>query len=157
MSTSITVTVREARETDAPVIAQFNIDMAWETEEKKLNEDAIHAGVTSLMNKPEYGFYIVAVAKDETVASLMITKEWSDWRNGLFWWIQSVYVKPDFRRQGVYRAMYKRVLELAGSHPEVCGCRLYVEKENVNAQKTYEALGMEETHYKMYEEVFESN
>lgn len=150
------IIVREADIKDSSAIANFNIAMAWETEEKKLDKKTITAGVTSLFNKPELGFYLVAETKGDVVASLMITKEWSDWRNGLFWWIQSVYVKPDYRRQGVYRALYQRVLELANNDPEVCGCRLYVEKENLNAQKTYKALGMEETHYKMYEEVFES-
>jgi len=148
------ITVRKAHEDDAASISQFNINMAWETEKKKLDEYTITAGVNSLFQKPEFGFYMVAESGDEIVATLMITHEWSDWRNGLFWWIQSVYVKPEFRRQGIYRSMYQRVIELAKNHPDVCGCRLYVEKENANAQKTYEALGMSETHYNMYEEVF---
>lgn len=149
------ITVREATEDDAASISQFNINMAWETEEKRLDKSTITAGVKSLFQKPQYGFYLVAEKEGDIVATLMITKEWSDWRNGLLWWIQSVYVKPDYRRQGIYRSMYQRVLELAKNHPDVCGCRLYVEKENVTAQKTYEALGMNETHYKMYEEVFD--
>lgn len=148
------ITVRKANSNEARDIAEFNIAMAWETEEKKLNKEIIYAGVKSLMDKPEYGFYIVAESDGATVASLMITKEWSDWRNGLFWWIQSVYVKPDFRRQGIYRKMYQTVIKMAANQPDVCGCRLYVEKENIPAQKTYEALGMSETHYKMYEEEF---
>lgn len=152
---SHTITVRKANGNDARDIAEFNLAMAWETEEKKLNEETIHAGVKSLMDKPEYGFYIVAESDGKTIASLMITKEWSDWRNGLFWWIQSVYVTPDFRRQGIYRKMYETILKLAADQPDVCGCRLYVEKENIPAQKTYEALGMSETHYKMYEEMFD--
>lgn len=148
------ITVREAIEDDAASISQFNINMAWETEERKLDKHTIAAGVKSLFQKPKYGFYMVAEKEGNIVATLMITKEWSDWRNGLFWWIQSVYVKPDYRQQGIYRTMYQRVLELAKNHLDVCGCRLYVERENVTAQKTYEALGMNETHYKMYEEVF---
>jgi ribosomal protein S18 acetylase RimI-like enzyme len=148
------ITVRKANSSEASDIAEFNIAMAWETEEKKLSKETIYSGVKSLMDKPEYGFYIVAESDGETVASLMITKEWSDWRNGVFWWIQSVYVKPDFRRQGIYRKMYQTVLKMAENQPDVCGCRLYVEKENITAQKTYEALGMSETHYKMYEGVF---
>jgi ribosomal protein S18 acetylase RimI-like enzyme len=151
---SQSITVREASEADADIISQFNINMAWETEEKKLDREKISAGVESLFLKPEYGFYMVAESGDEIVASLMITYEWSDWRNGLFWWIQSVYVKPEYRRQGIYRSMYKAVLKLASNHSDVCGCRLYVEKENISAQKTYEALGMSESHYKMYEEMF---
>ncbi|WP_340105081.1 GNAT family N-acetyltransferase [Rhodohalobacter sp. 8-1] len=154
---SPTITVREASIGDATSISQFNINMAWETEAKELDRETITAGVKSLFQKPEYGFYMVAESGDEIVATLMITHEWSDWRNGLFWWIQSVYVKPEFRRQGIYRQMYQMVLEFAKNHPEVCGCRLYVEKENKIAQKTYKALGMEETHYKMYEEIFSSD
>jgi len=148
------ITVRQASVSDSHNIAQFNVKMAWETEEKKLDKEIISTGVESLFQKPEYGFYMVAEADGEVVASLMITKEWSDWRNGLFWWIQSVYVKPEFRRQGIYRSMYETILKLATNHTDVCGCRLYVEKENTRAQKTYKALGMSETHYKMYEEVF---
>lgn len=152
MNTSITV--REAKVEDSSIISQFNVNMAWETESKKLDKKTISAGVESLFQKPEYGFYMVAESGTEIVATLMITHEWSDWRNGLFWWIQSVYVKPEFRRQGIYRSMYEAVLKLARNHPEVCGCRLYVEKENFTAINTYEALGMSETQYKMYEEVF---
>lgn len=148
------ITVRKASEDDVTSISQFNIQMAWETERKELDKQTITAGVRSLFHKPEYGFYMVAETGNEIVATLMITHEWSDWRNGLFWWIQSVYVKPDYRRQGIYRSMYDAVLKLAKNHPEVCGCRLYVEKENITAQKTYKALGMSETHYKMYEEIF---
>lgn len=149
-----TITVRKASIKDAASIGQFNINMAWETEAKELDKETIIAGVKSLLQKPEYGFYMVAEMDGEIVACLMITHEWSDWRNGLFWWIQSVYVVSEYRRCGIYRAMYETVLELAKNHPDVCGCRLYVERENVIAQKTYEALGMDETHYKMYEEIF---
>lgn len=149
------ISIRQATAADASDIAQFNIHMAWETEEKELNRERITSGVKSLMKSPEYGFYIVAETKSDTIASLMITKEWSDWRDGLFWWIQSVYVKPDYRRQGVYRSMYQFVKKLARNHPEVCGCRLYVEKDNSVAQSTYSALGMTETHYKLFEEEFD--
>ena len=83
----------------------------------------------------------------------MITTEWSDWRNGLFWWVQSVYVRPSYRRQGLYRELYARVKELAEQEPSVCGYRLYVERGNEAAQKAYESLGMHETEYKMYEEL----
>jgi ribosomal protein S18 acetylase RimI-like enzyme len=86
----------------------------------------------------------------------MVTTEWSDWRNGMFWWIQSVYVRPEYRRQGLYRELYARVKELAEQEPAVCGFRLYVENENVNAQKTYKALGMSETGYKLFEELKDS-
>ncbi len=86
-------------------------------------------------------------------AALMVTSEWSDWRNGFFWWVQSVYVKKEYRRQGLYSEMYRFVKSEAGRRPDVCGFRLYVEKDNLSAQKTYAALGMERTHYRLYEEM----
>ncbi|MFA6294462.1 MAG: N-acetyltransferase [Victivallales bacterium] len=148
------IKVREAVSADADSIADFNIAMAWETESKKLSPDKIGSGVKALFKKPEYGFYVIADIDGTVAGSLMITYEWSDWRNGLFWWIQSVYVKPEFRRQGVYRAMFSYIKDLAGKNPGVCGCRLYVEHNNSIAQGTYKSLGMKETHYKMFEEVF---
>jgi ribosomal protein S18 acetylase RimI-like enzyme len=128
--------------------------MALETERKELAKQKIESGVRGLINNPQYGFYLVAEEPRENrvVGSLMITYEWSDWRNGLFWWIQSVYVIPEFRRRGVYRAMYHKVKELASGDPGVCGFRLYVEKENHTARQTYRDLGMSETNYRMFEE-----
>lgn len=144
--------VRKATKTDLDTIIQFNINMAWETEEKELPRGKIEPGVYGLFEKPEYGFYIVAEKDGQIAGSLMITYEWSDWRNGLFWWIQSVYVPKQFRRQGVYRQMYEWVKEQSAGDKGVCGYRLYVEKENITAQKTYESLGMEQCIYYMYEE-----
>ncbi|REL38957.1 N-acetyltransferase [Rhodohalobacter sp. SW132] len=147
------ISIRKATADDAESIAEFNIAMAMETEQKKLERDGIEPGVKALFDHPEYGFYLVAESGDEIIGSLMVTKEWSDWRNGLFWWIQSVYVIPEFRRRGVYRAMYEKVKQLADQAETVCGFRLYVEKENTVAQQTYLSLGMKETHYKMFEEI----
>ncbi len=147
------ISIRKAAADDAEPIAEFNIAMAMETEQKKLERDRIEPGVKALFDHPEYGFYLVAESGDEIIGSLMVTKEWSDWRNGLFWWIQSVYVIPEFRRKGVYRAMYEKVKQLADQAENVCGFRLYVEKENTIAQQTYLSLGMDETHYKMFEEI----
>jgi ribosomal protein S18 acetylase RimI-like enzyme len=146
--------VRKAVPSDAGLIADFNIAMAWETEDKKLPPDKICPGVRALFSKPEYGFYVVAEIDGVVSGCLMITYEWSDWRNGVFWWIQSVYVKPEFRRQGIYRAMFAYVKELAGQDSGVCGCRLYVEHDNTVAQETYKKLGMKETHYRMLQEEF---
>lgn len=151
-----TVTVRKASAVDANSLVEFNIAMAMETEQKTLKREKIGPGVKALFDHPEYGFYLVAESEDHIVGSLMITKEWSDWRNGLFWWIQSVYVIPEFRRKGIYRAMYQKVKDLADRTGNICGFRLYVEKQNIAAQKTYESLGMGETHYKMFEEMIES-
>ncbi|MBU0713619.1 GNAT family N-acetyltransferase [bacterium] len=147
------ITIRKALITDAPIIAGFNSAMALETEGKSLKEEKIKAGVENLFRHPEYGFYIVAEAENRVIGCLLITYEWSDWRNGLVWWIQSVYIHPDFRRQGIYRKMYAFIKNLASSKTNVCGFRLYVEKENRVAQNTYKNLGMVETVYNMYEEM----
>ena len=146
------VAVRRALETDAGAITQFNIDMALETENKQLNRKKIEAGVHSLFRHPEFGFYVVAEFEQRIVGCLMITYEWSDWRNGLFWWIQSVYVAPNYRRLGVYKTMYNTIREMAADYPQVCGFRLYVERDNEVAQSVYHKLGMDETPYKLFEE-----
>ena len=145
--------IRLARPADAPAIAAFNAAMALETEGKRLFPEVIGAGVRSLLRSPKAGFYLLAQTKTEIAGVLMITKEWSDWRNGAFWWIQSVYVRPEFRRQGVYRRLYRYVQALAKKDRRVCGFRLYVERENRRAQATYRALGMEKTRYLVFEEL----
>lgn len=157
---------RKAHAVDANSIARFNINMAMETEGYTLNSDTILAGVTSLIRHPERGFYLVIDEPlsasigdritdknaEAVVASLMITTEWSDWRNSCFWWIQSVYVLPEWRRKGLYSQLYAEVKRLAIEAESICGFRLYVEKNNAVAQQTYNALGMDETHYLMFEE-----
>lgn len=127
--------------------------MAWETEHKELPEATILRGVQRLIEKPEYGFYLLAEIEGNIAGTLMVTTEWSDWRDGLFWWIQSVYVAPEFRRKGVYKALYYEVKQLASRLPDVCGYRLYVEKDNKIAQSTYEKLGMSQTDYLLYEQM----
>ncbi|UTW44451.1 GNAT family N-acetyltransferase [bacterium SCSIO 12696] len=144
--------IREATEADRDSLVAFNCAMALETEDKVLPRDTVAAGVANLLQRPELGFYLVAEESGEVVASLMITGEWSDWRNGLFWWIQSVYVRPEYRRRGIYRQLYQEVERLAQERGDVCGFRLYVERDNLRAQQTYRALGMEETVYQMYEQ-----
>ena len=144
--------IRLATPADAGALIEFNAAMALETEGKELLPDVIGAGVHSLLADPAGGFYVVA-EDDGPIGSLMITKEWSDWRNGTFWWIQSVYVLPRFRRQGVYKALYRHVQELAVKDAKVCGFRLYVERENSRAQATYAALGMKQTRYLVFEEL----
>ena len=127
--------------------------MAQETEGVALIPDVIRQGVRALVEDPARGFYLVAESGGQVVGSLMITTEWSDWRNGLFWWIQSVYVLPNFRRQGIYRKLYEHVKELADMESHVCGFRLYVENENITAQEVYNSLGMGEAPYRIYEEL----
>lgn len=145
--------IRRAGIEDAKALSQFNQNMALETEGITLIPEIIDAGVKTMIENPQMGFYLVAEEDGIIAAALMVTTEWSDWRNGLFWWIQSVYVLPEFRRRGLYRLLYEKVKTLAENDAGVCGFRLYVEHENAIAQKTYQSLGMEETHYKLYEEL----
>ena len=143
--------IRRACPGDTAALARFNREMAFETEGLELLPEVIGAGVTALLENPGMGFYAVAESGGEVVGSLMVTTEWSDWRNGIFWWIQSVYVLPGHRRRGIYRQLYEFVKSEAGMADRVCGFRLYVERDNLVAQQTYRSLGMEETHYRMYE------
>lgn len=149
--------IRRGELSDTETLARFNEAMAEETEDKPLNAGVVRAGVRAVLEHPERGFYLIAQIadsqepEDEIAGALLITKEWSDWRCGFFWWIQSVYVRPERRRQGVYRRLYEHVKALASEEPNVCGLRLYVERENHIARRTYRALGMEETSYRMYE------
>ncbi len=145
--------IRQALAQDAAELAEFNISMARETESVELSPDVIRAGVEAMIQHPERGFYLVVELDNGIQASLMVTTEWSDWRNGTFWWIQSVYVRPRYRRQGLYRELYERVKELAEQDSSVCGFRLYVERDNRIAQQTYASLGMRETEYKIFEEL----
>ena len=144
--------VRVASAADGEAFVRFNRAMAMETEYKELPEEIVTSGVKAVFEDPARGFYVAAEFDGEIVAALMVTFEWSDWRNANFWWIQSVYVTPSFRRQGVYRRLYEFVREHARNEGAVCGFRLYVEKENVGAQRAYESLGMSRSGYLMYEE-----
>jgi ribosomal protein S18 acetylase RimI-like enzyme len=145
--------IRRATPGDAGVLIEFNAAMALETERKELLPEVIGAGVRTLLANPASGFYVIAEESSLVLAALMITREWSDWRNGSFWWIQSVYVRPEWRRRGVYKRLYRHVQELAAQDPAVCGFRLYVERENAGAQDTYRSLGMRETRYLVFEEL----
>lgn len=143
--------IRSATPADADSIVQFNAAMAIETESRQLNRDVLRRGVQALLMDPRLGEYLLAEWEGRCVGQLMITYEWSDWRNCLFWWIQSVYVHPDHRSAGVYRALHRHVEQRARSTPGVGGIRLYVEKENSRAQAVYARLGMKETSYRLYE------
>lgn len=135
---------------DIEAITGFQIAMALESEGAVLDSERVHNGVTAVMEDGSKGTYIVARIEGRPVASLMITREWSDWNNGWYWWIQSVYVMPEYRGQGIFRAMYTKVIELA-KEQKIAQVRLYVDRHNTNAQKVYQKLGMEECHYLMYE------
>lgn len=149
------VSVRPATMDDVAVLVEFNRAMAAESEDKGLNVEVLQRGISYLLEHPEEGFYLVAEVSPQTVAgALMVTFEWSDWRDGRFWWIQSVYVSPDARRKGVYSALHDAVRRRASHDARACGIRLYVEKDNLGAQATYSTLGMTETAYRLYEEEF---
>ena len=148
------ITVAKATSDDVDAIAQFNIAMASETEDLTLDRSTVHAGVRAVLNASDRGFYLVARSQGKLVGSLMITYEWSDWRNGNLWWIQSGYVVPSSRRQGIFRALYEDVVSLAQGAGDVRGIRLYVEKDNRNAQTVYQELGMSETAYRIFETMF---
>lgn len=141
--------IRPARLTDADVICDFNRRLAKETENKNLDPAVLNAGVAAMLDDPRNGRYFVAEADGQVVGQLGITLEWSDWRNGNFWWIQSVYVASDARRHGVFRKLYEHLLGEARAQPNVIGVRLYVENHNEVAQATYRKMGMAMTGYQV--------
>ena len=143
--------IRVAAASDADAMVAFNQAMALETEGKKLSAEVLKPGVEAVFADPQKGFYVVAESAGRVVGGLMVTFEWSDWRDAWFWWIQSVYVLPEARGTGIYRKLYEFVKARA-SGVNVCGFRLYVESDNTRAQSVYERLGMSRSHYLMYEE-----
>jgi ribosomal protein S18 acetylase RimI-like enzyme len=147
----MTVHIREARTEDIPVLVEYNYNLAAETEDIYLNRETLTRGVTNIVKDKSKGIYFVYEIYDKVVGQLMITKEWSDWRNGEFWWIQSVYVNKEYRRLGIFKKLYEHVNNIVSKDESICGIRLYVERENLSAQNTYKSLGMEETHYHLYE------
>ena len=148
------LTVRDARPEDAAVLVAYNSAMAEETEGKSLDPDRIGPGVANLLADGSRGRYWVAESGGKVVGQIMVTYEWSDWRNGNLWWIQSVYVHPDWRRKGVFSALYQHVESLAAAEPDTIGLRLYVEENNTRAQRTYSALGMVKPRYLVMEALF---
>jgi ribosomal protein S18 acetylase RimI-like enzyme len=144
--------IRLATRNDIDALVGFNKSMALETEDKVLDAGVLRPGVAAVFEDANKGFYVVAELEGKTSAGLLITYEWSDWRNKWFWWIQSVYVLPEHRGRSIYRHMYDFVKTLAEERGDVCGFRLYVERENERAQRVYEKLGMHQSHYLAYEE-----
>jgi GNAT superfamily N-acetyltransferase len=145
--------IRRASPADAETLARFNTAMALETEGKTLDAATVAAGVLGLFERPERGFYLVCEEDGRILGALMITYEWSDWRNADFWWLQSVYVRPEARRRGVFARLYRAVAAQARA-AGACGLRLYVEQDNEHARKTYQSLGMDDGHYRMMEQGF---
>ena len=146
--------IRNAFPSDADSIIAFNQAMARETEDRTLEDRIIRAGVQRILDEPDQGFYLVAENEEEIIGTLMVTREWSDWRNGDIWWIQSVYVHADHRRRGVFAGLYRHLQELAETAPGVVGLRLYVEVDNTPAQATYARLGMDDASYLVMQEIF---
>jgi ribosomal protein S18 acetylase RimI-like enzyme len=135
--------IRRATPADEDVLVRFNAALAWESEHKRLDEPTLRRGVRAVLADAHKGFYTVAERAGEVVGQVLITFEWSDWRDGWYWWAQSVYVREDARRGGVFRAIFEHLRNAAVADPEVIGLRLYVARENVRAQQTYRALGLD--------------
>ena len=145
------IKIRKAALADLPVIADFNVRLAQESEGLGLDPACVEAGVAAVLTDPAKGIYYVAEVAGTVAGQLMITYEWSDWRNGTIWWIQSVYVKPEFRRAGVFRALFHHLQNLAKTRKDVCTLRLYVHADNTRASQSYERLGMTRTKYEVFE------
>ena len=149
------ITIRAANLSDTAIVADFNLRMAWETEERRLDDTRVQAGVAALLSDSARGTYFLAETEKDgatvVAGQLLITYEWSDWRNGNFWWIQSVYVSEEFRSRGIFRALFGHIQTLARARNDVCGLRLYMDAHNSGARRTYERLGLKQTNYEMFE------
>lgn len=145
------ISIRQGTAADLAVVVEFNQRMAQETEGKTLDPAVLARGVGAVFTDPSKGPYYLAVEDNVILGQLQVTYEWSDWRAGWLWWIQSVYVRPEARRRGIFRALYDHVYQLARRQPDVIGIRLYVERDNRKAQETYRNVGMVQTPYLIFE------
>ncbi len=145
------IAIRQAGPGDTPIVADFNLRLARETENLELDPAVVLPGVAAVLNDSAKGLYFVAEIDSSIAGQVMITYEWSDWRNGNLWWLQSVYVRPEFRGRGVFRALFRHLQELARKDPAVAGLRLYMHADNARARRSYEALGMRQTRYLVFE------
>ncbi len=145
------IEIRLASEFDVADITEFQIKMAYETENIKLEHNTVTKGVASVFRDPQKGKYYVAIEDGKIISSLLITHEWSDWRNSWVYWIQSVYVIPEKRGQGVFKQMYNHILDAVNNNSEVAGLRLYVDISNLAARKVYKKIGMNGDHYQVFE------
>lgn len=143
--------IRYAKFEDANIIVDFNYNLALETESKILNRDILSSGVINLLKDKTKGFYLVAEINNQVIAQTMITYEWSDWRNAYFWWIQSVYVLPEYRKHGIFKLLFEHIKNLALQQDNVCGLRLYVDKDNDTAINVYKKLSMHQSNYIFFE------
>ena len=144
------INIREAHTDDLSILVENNLALAKETESLNLNKDVLREGIKQALTREEC-HYFVAVISGKVVGQTMITYEWSDWRNGVIWWIQSVYVFPEYRKQGVFRTLFKHIENLAQTHPQVKALRLYVLQNNKTGQHTYQSLGMNNSGYIVFE------
>lgn len=143
--------IRQANESDSASIVEFQLAMAWETEQVKLHEPTVIKGVAAVFADSSKGIYYVAEIDGKVVGSLLTTFEWSDWRNGTVLWIQSVYVRPEYRKRSIFSHLYKHVQEKVAADHNLRGIRLYADKTNTSAHRVYEHLGMTAEHYQMFE------
>ena len=151
---ALDLSIRDAMPADAATIAEYNTRLALESEGMELVPEVVGPGVQAMLADRSMGRYWVAESHGKVVGQIMVTYEWSDWRNGRIWWIQSVYVHGDYRRSGVFSALYRHVESLARRDPQACGIRLYVERDNTRAQRTYASLGMVMTDYQVMQTIF---
>ena len=147
----MTWAIRRATPDDKNVVVEFNRLLAEESEGKALDLALLRAGVAAGLADPHKALYFVAEEDGRLLGQLMLTTEWSDWRNGWFWWVQSVYVRPEARRRGVFRALFEHVRQAAVLEPDVIGLRLYVDGDNRVARQTYTRVGLEPTGYLLLE------
>ena len=145
------VSIRAARSTDLEFLVEGNARMAAETEERELDRELLAEGVAAVFGDENKGLYFVADDGEGPIGQMLITREWSDWRSGWFWWLQSVYVVPESRDRGVFSAMYAYLVDAAKRDPEVCGLRLYVDVSNQHAAAVYRTIGIKEAGYSVYE------
>jgi GNAT superfamily N-acetyltransferase len=143
--------IRPSIRADIKVLAEFQVRLADETENVHLHTEIVSAGMKALFDDPSKGTYYVAISHEKIVGCFLITYEWSDWRNGMVWWLQSVYVEKTHRQQGVFKHMYDHIKQLILNDPGIIGLRLYVDKSNSRAQKVYASIGMNGDHYTVFE------
>ena len=148
--------IRLAEPRDLESLVTFNMALAWETEGRQLERTLLQAGVESILADSAKGFYVVMEHRPtgRMIGQLLITFEWSDWRNAVFWWLQSVYVQKEWRRHGVFKTLYDYVLQEAERQGNVAGIRLYVEQDNAIAQGVYAHVGLSASPYKVFENDF---
>lgn len=143
--------IRAAQISDLEQLVDFQITMALESENLHLDKDILQQGILSVLNDKTKGSYFVVEDENNLIASLLITYEWSDWRNKIVWWIQSVFVVPEFRQKGVFKKLYNHIQAIVENDDTICGLRLYVDKQNIRAQNVYRNIGMNGEHYQVFE------